>query len=90
MTRPKVLVLDEPLSALDPFLRGHLRGELKRLQRGAVNVEYFGATVRVSMTVEIGSDASALIPDQLFFAAPVDIGQPTFVWSERDAHLLSE
>src|SRR3981189_1324391 len=31
--RPKVLLLDEPLSALDPFLRDHMRGELKRLQR---------------------------------------------------------
>ncbi len=33
ITRPKVLLLDEPLSALDPFLREHMRGELKRLQR---------------------------------------------------------
>jgi putative spermidine/putrescine transport system ATP-binding protein len=31
--RPRVLLLDEPLSALDPFLRIHMRGELKRLQR---------------------------------------------------------
>lgn len=30
---PSVLLLDEPLSALDPFLRIHMRTELKRLQR---------------------------------------------------------
>ncbi len=30
---PSVLLLDEPLSALDPFLRIHMRAELKRLQR---------------------------------------------------------
>lgn len=33
ITKPKVLLLDEPLSALDPFLRLKVREELKRLQR---------------------------------------------------------
>lgn len=33
ITHPKVLLLDEPLSALDPFLRIQMREELKRLQR---------------------------------------------------------
>lgn len=33
VTRPKALLLDEPLSALDPFLRVKVRAELKRLQR---------------------------------------------------------
>jgi putative spermidine/putrescine transport system ATP-binding protein len=33
ITNPKVLLLDEPLSALDPFLRIRMRAELKRLQR---------------------------------------------------------
>jgi len=31
--KPRVLLLDEPLSALDPFLRVKMREELKRLQR---------------------------------------------------------
>jgi multiple sugar transport system ATP-binding protein len=30
--RPSVFLLDEPLSSLDPTLRGEMRGELKRLQ----------------------------------------------------------
>lgn len=33
ITEPQILLLDEPLSALDPFLRLKMRGELKRLQR---------------------------------------------------------
>jgi putative spermidine/putrescine transport system ATP-binding protein len=33
VTEPSILLLDEPLSALDPFLRVRMRGELKRLQR---------------------------------------------------------
>ena len=33
MTEPKVLLLDEPLSALDPFLRVQMRAELKRWQQ---------------------------------------------------------
>jgi putative spermidine/putrescine transport system ATP-binding protein len=176
ITRPQVLLLDEPLSALDPFLREHMRGELKRLQRelgisfvhvthsqdeamaladlvvvmdsghirqagpareifekpntafvarfigghnvittpagqfavradrcrlgsaggeaslgGRVaNIEYLGPMVRVSVTGDNGLDASALIPDELFFAAPVDIGHTvTLIWAERDAHALS-
>jgi putative spermidine/putrescine transport system ATP-binding protein len=32
VTEPSVLLLDEPLSALDPFLRVRMREELKRLQ----------------------------------------------------------
>jgi len=33
ITQPKLLLLDEPLSALDPYLRTAMRAELKNLQR---------------------------------------------------------
>jgi putative spermidine/putrescine transport system ATP-binding protein len=33
ITNPRVLLLDEPLSALDEFLRLRMRGELKRMQK---------------------------------------------------------
>ena len=174
ITRPRVLLLDEPLSALDPFLREHMRGELKRLQRElaisfvhvthsqdeamaladlvvvmegghirqagppravferpntafvarfigghnivktprgqvavridrcrieadgllggrVVNVEYLGAAVRVSVTADDGASVAALVPDEAFFAAPVDVGQAVkLAWAERDAHALAD
>jgi len=33
ITHPQILLLDEPLSALDPFLRVRMRAELRRLQK---------------------------------------------------------
>ncbi len=173
ITEPQVLLLDEPLSALDPFLRVRMREELKRLQRelgitfihvthsqdeamaladlmvvmdqghirqvgtprqifeapadafiarfigghnvlptsrglvairadrcrisqtgnGAqfsgrvIAVEYQGPVVRVALQMQSGEHAAALLPDDTFFAAPVQPGDPaTLVWSEADAH----
>ena len=178
LTEPSVLLLDEPLSALDPFLRGRMRAELKRLQRdlgltfihvthsqeeamaladlvvvmdggrvqqaaaprevfdrpaaafvarfiGGHNVlgdpgrqvairadrcrlatapgpagdgiqgiislvEYQGASVRVALTMPSGEDAVAILPDTVFFADPVGVGQPAWIgWSAADAHPLT-
>jgi len=176
ITRPRVLLLDEPLSALDPFLRVRMREELKRLQRelaisfihvthsqdeamaladvmvvmeagrirqagapreiferpnsafvarfigghnvltgaggevavradrcrlGLANgnphisgrvaaVEYQGSVVRVALETEQGQHASALVPDDMFYAGPVQPGDAaTLVWSEADAHALA-
>jgi putative spermidine/putrescine transport system ATP-binding protein len=173
ITEPQVLLLDEPLSALDPFLRVRMREELKRLQRelsitfihvthsqdeamaladlmvvmdlgqirqtgtprqifeapadafiarfigghnvlptphglvavradrcrigqagnGAyfsgrvVAVEYQGPVVRVALEAQTGEQAAALLPDNTYFAAPVQPGDSaTLVWSEADAH----
>jgi putative spermidine/putrescine transport system ATP-binding protein len=175
ITEPQVLLLDEPLSALDPFLRGRMREELKRLQRelgitfihvthsqdeamaladlmvvmhegrirqagtpreifehpasafiarfigghnvltmphglGAIRadrcrigqaangagcsgrvvaVEYQGPVVRVALETPSGEQASAILPDSLFFAAPVRPGESaTLVWSEQDVHYV--
>ena len=174
LNRPKVLLLDEPLSALDPFLRGRMREELKRLQlelgisfihvthaqeeamalsdlvvvmqnglieqaapprevferpatafvaqfigghnvlklngsqfavradrcrlgepgnglHGLVGaVEYQGPLVRVAINTSEGEEAVALLPDHVFHAKPVAIGDSaTLLWSPDDIHPLS-
>jgi putative spermidine/putrescine transport system ATP-binding protein len=43
MTHPSVLLLDEPLSALDPYLRGRMREELRRLQ-GELGITFIHVT----------------------------------------------
>ena len=177
ITKPRVLLLDEPLSALDPFLRIKVREELKRLQRelgisfihvthsqdeamaladlmvvmdhghirqaaaprevferpvsafiarfigghnvlptphGAIAiradrcqlgtggdgphvngrvaaVEYQGTMVRVALATDAGDEATALVPDAIFYRAPVAPGDAaTLVWSDHDAHPLTE
>ncbi len=175
VSQPRVLLLDEPLSALDPFLRVRVREELKRLQRelgisfihvthsqdeamaladmmvvmqdghirqagtprevfgspassfvarfiGGHNVlqgasgpvavradrcrlvpdgaglpaqvaavEYQGGTVRIALLVDSGDDASVLMPDAAFDAAPVEAGARTHLhWAAEDErHLAS-
>jgi putative spermidine/putrescine transport system ATP-binding protein len=56
ITRPQVLLLDEPLSALDENLRVKTRGELKRLQK------QFGMTF---IQVTHGQDEAFALSDQI-------------------------
>jgi putative spermidine/putrescine transport system ATP-binding protein len=54
-------------------------------------VEYQGTTVRVALTTDAGDEAAALIPDATFYRAPVAPGDAaTLVWSDDDAHKLTE
>ncbi len=185
ITRPSVLLLDEPLSALDPFLRGRMRDELKRLQTelaitfihvthsqeealaladlavvmeggriqqaapprdlfdkprtafvarfiggqnvlplprvngakvheiavradrcklialdepapnssvaGAITgIEYQGSRVQVTLATDLGAEAVALLPDDLFFAKPFKVGERArLAWSGEDVHPLT-
>jgi putative spermidine/putrescine transport system ATP-binding protein len=52
-------------------------------------VEYQGPVVRVALETQSGEQAAALLPDDMFFAGPVQPGDAaTLVWSEADAHYL--
>ena len=53
-------------------------------------VEYQGGMVRIALAMDSGDEVSALVPDATFYGAPVEPGDPaTFVWSERDVHVLA-
>ncbi len=174
VTDPQILLLDEPLSALDPFLKIRVRAELKRFQRelgisfihvthsqeeamaladlvvimshgrieqagapraifetpasefvarfiGGHNIlpifgktvsvradrvslvpqddapggrraivrstEYQGSNVVVGLVAEDGTELVAIVPDKVFFARPVEVGDATAVtWDEADIH----
>jgi len=52
-------------------------------------VEYQGPVVRVALEAQSGYQAAALLPDNMFFAQPVQPGDTaTLVWSETEAHYL--
>jgi putative spermidine/putrescine transport system ATP-binding protein len=76
ITEPRVLLLDEPLSALDPFLRIRMRAELKRLQRE------LGITF---IHVTHGQDEALALADEVVVmnnAAIEQAGPPRDVWGK--------
>ncbi|MDS9469438.1 ABC transporter ATP-binding protein [Paracoccus sp. MBLB3053] len=75
ITEPRVLLLDEPLSALDPFLRIRMRAELKRLQR-ELEITFIHVTH--------GQDEALALADEVVVmnnAAIEQAGSPRQVWS---------
>ncbi len=181
VTDPAILLLDEPLSALDPFLRLRVRAELKKMQKdlgisfihvthgqdeamaladmivvmkdgkieqsgapkdvfnspqtefvarfmgghniingnGSVfavrtdrmklakagssasadgafslpgtvtNIEYQGIAVHLAIATEQSGEITVMVPDQVFFDQPFEVGESALVgWGEADIHLF--
>ena len=83
VTEPKVLLLDEPLSALDPFLRIRMRAELKKLQRE------LGITF---IHVTHGQDEALALGDELVVmnnAVIEQAGSAREVWSEPKTEFVA-
>ena len=76
ITNPRVLLLDEPLSALDEYLRLRMRGELRRIQRELgitfVHVTHTQleatAVADVVVVMEQGRIEQAATPREIFLA----------------------
>jgi putative spermidine/putrescine transport system ATP-binding protein len=83
ITEPRVLLLDEPLSALDPFLRIRMRSELKRLQR-ELAITFIHVTH--------GQDEALALADEVVVmnnAVIEQAGPPREVWSKPRSEFVA-
>ena len=83
ITEPRVLLLDEPLSALDPFLRIRMRSELKRLQR-ELAITFIHVTH--------GQDEALALADEVVVmnnAVIEQAGPPREVWSRPRSEFVA-
>ena len=69
ITEPSVLLLDEPLSALDPFLRDRMREELKRLQ-GDLGITFIHVTHSQSEAMALADLVVVMNEGRIEQAAP--------------------
>ena len=79
-TNPGLLLLDEPLSALDPFLRIRMRSELKKLQK-ELGISFLhvthGQDEALALADEIVVMNHAVIDPRrpIFIISPISVGQ---------------
>ncbi|MEM6972879.1 MAG: ABC transporter ATP-binding protein [Pseudomonadota bacterium] len=69
ITRPRVLLLDEPLSALDPFLRVRMRAELRRLQ-GELGITFIHVTHGQDEAMALADEIVVMNAGRIEQAAP--------------------
>ncbi|WP_298814353.1 ABC transporter ATP-binding protein [uncultured Roseibium sp.] len=72
ITEPTVLLLDEPLSALDPFLRIRMRLELKRLQR-ELNISFIHVTHSQDEALALADDIIVMNGGKIEQAGPPQV-----------------
>lgn len=101
ITRPRVLLLDEPLSALDEGLRAEMRGLVRQLQRELAITTLF-VTHDQREACEVGDEVAILLdghvaqagPPRAFYTEPASEAVARFfgwcvidppVWAERGA-----
>ena len=84
ITDPQILLLDEPLSALDPFLRVKMRAELKRLQ------SELGITF---LHVTHSQDEAMALSDQIVVMNDAKIqqsGSPREIYNNPDTEFVAK
>lgn len=84
ITRPEILLLDEPMSALDPHLRIRMQGELKRLQQ-SLNISFFYVTHNQNEAFSMADRVVVMNQGRI-----EQIGSPSEIYNAPATHFVAE
>ncbi|MEY3299429.1 MAG: hypothetical protein RLZZ597_2689 [Cyanobacteriota bacterium] len=84
ITEPKILLLDEPMSALDPHLRVRMQGELKRLQQ-ALDISFIYVTHNQNEAFSMADRVIVMNRGKI-----EQIGTPSEIYGRPATHFVAE
>jgi spermidine/putrescine transport system ATP-binding protein len=84
VTKPNILLLDEPMSALDPHLRTKMQGELKRLQQ-ALKISFFYVTHNQNEAFSMADQVVVMNRGKI-----EQMGSPSEIYNYPATHFVSE
>ncbi|HEY9753150.1 MAG TPA: ABC transporter ATP-binding protein, partial [Coleofasciculaceae cyanobacterium] len=84
ITEPKILLLDEPMSALDPHLRVRMQGELKRLQQ-SLGISFIYVTHNQNEAFSMADRVIVMNRGRI-----EQIGTPAEIYSRPATHFVAE
>lgn len=84
VTKPNILLLDEPMSALDPHLRVRMQGELKRLQQ-ALRISFFYVTHNQNEAFSMADKVVVMNRGKI-----EQIGSPSDIYNFPATHFVAE
>ncbi|MGB3293395.1 MAG: ABC transporter ATP-binding protein [Phormidesmis sp.] len=84
ITKPPILLLDEPMSALDPHLRVRMQGELKRLQR-TLGISFVYITHNQNEAFSMADRIVVMNQGHI-----EQIGTPAEIYTQPTTHFIAE
>jgi spermidine/putrescine transport system ATP-binding protein len=84
ITEPPILLLDEPMSALDPHLRVRMQGELKRLQQ-ALGISFFYVTHNQNEAFSMADRIVVMNQGRI-----EQVGTPAEIYTRPTTHFVAE
>jgi spermidine/putrescine transport system ATP-binding protein len=84
VTKPNILLLDEPMSALDPHLRVRMQGELKRLQQ-TLGISFFYVTHNQNEAFSMADRVVVMNQGHI-----EQIGSPAEIYNAPATHFVAE